>query len=110
MKEYKKLIRDKIPEIIQKSGDSSVTRILESEEFKRELLKKLIEESKEVAGAIDDKKELTKEVGDVKEILEYIIKEFDLDKEEIEKIRKERKKSRGGFEKKIFLERTEKNG
>jgi predicted house-cleaning noncanonical NTP pyrophosphatase (MazG superfamily) len=54
-----------------------------------------------------DREKLTKEVGDVLGIIDYLVKVFDLDKGEIEKARKERKKSRGGFDKKLFLEYVE---
>jgi len=107
MQEYKKLIRDRIPEIIENNGDKAEVRELNDEEYKKELLKKLVEEAKEVVEAGEDKKELTKEIGDVQEIINYLIQIFDLDKDEIEKVRQERKKSRGGFDKKLFLEYTE---
>jgi predicted house-cleaning noncanonical NTP pyrophosphatase (MazG superfamily) len=107
IKEYKKLIRDKIPEIIGKSGNKYNTRVLENEEYKKELLKKIIEEAQEVSEAGNNKKELTKEIGDVLEIINYLIEVFGLDRNEIEKIRQERKESRGGFDKKLFLEYTE---
>ncbi len=104
---YNKLIRDRIPEIIEKDGCSYKTRILKQKEYKQELLKKIVEESQEVLETNGNKKELIKEIGDVQEIINYIIKTFNLDKKEIEKIRKKRKKSRGSFDKKIFLEYTE---
>ena len=106
-KEFNKLIRDKIPEIIKKNGSNSKTRILDNEEFKKELLKKIVEESQEVLETNGDKKELTKEISDVLEVINYLTDVFELDRQEIEKIRKERKDSRGGFDKKIFLEHTE---
>ncbi len=104
---YNKLIRDRIPEIIEKDGCSYKTRILKQKEYKQELLKKIVEESQEVLETNGNKRELIKEIGDVQEIINYIIKTFNLDKKEIEKIRKKRKKSRGSFDKKIFLEYTE---
>lgn len=107
MEVYNKLIRDKIPEIIEKSGSKAKVRILDDGEYKQELLKKIVEEAKEALEAEGNKKELIKEIGDILEIIEYLIKVFDLDSEEIEKIRRERKESRGGFDKKLFLERTE---
>ncbi len=108
MKEiYNKLIRDRIPEIIEKNGSKSKVRVLDDEKYKEELLKKIIEEAKEVLETKGDRKELTKEVGDVLEIIDYLVKVFGLDSEEIEKMRKERKESKGGFDKKLFLEYTE---
>lgn len=51
--------------------------------------------------------ELSKEIGDVLEVIEAIEKAFDLKNEEIIKLKEERKQTRGGSEKKIFLEETE---
>jgi predicted house-cleaning noncanonical NTP pyrophosphatase (MazG superfamily) len=107
IKKYNKLIRDKIPEIIEESGSRYKSRILNDEEYKRELLKKIAEEAQEVLEADGDKKELTKEVGDLLEIINYLIDAYGLDRNEIEQVRQERKESRGGFDKKLFLEYTE---
>ena len=104
---YKKLIRDRIPEIIENSGSKSKIRTLDDEEYKEELLKKIVEEAKEVLETKGDRKEFIKEIGDVLELIDYLIKVFNLDSEEIEKVKKERKESRGGFDKKLFLEYTE---
>ena len=103
---YNKLVRDLIPGIIKNDGRTPIVRILNKKEYKTELLKKLIEESKEVAEAGRNKKGLIKEIGDVMEVLEAIEKAYNLDKKEILKIKKVRKKKRGGFEKRIFLEKT----
>ena len=103
---YNKLIRDLIPEIIEKNGAIPKIRILNQKEYKLELLKKLIEESKEVLEARNNKKDLIKEIGDVMEVLESIEKTYKLNKKDILKIKKERIKKRGGFEKRIFLEKT----
>jgi len=106
-KEYNKLIRDKIPEIIEKSGSKYSIRILDNEEYKKELLKKITEEAQEVLETGGDKKELAREVGDILEIVNYLIEAFEIDREQIEKVRQEKKQSRGGFDKKLFLEYTE---
>jgi len=107
MKVYNKLVRDKIPEIISADGEKPKIRILADDEYQKELLKKIIEEAKEVEAAGGDKNELIKELGDVQEVVEALIKSFSLDKSEIEKLQAKRKATRGGFDKKIFLEYTE---
>ena len=107
-KVYNKLIRDRIPEIIEKDGATFKTRILNEEDFKTELLKKLIEEAEEVVGAKDDNKELVKELGDILEVIDYLVRSFALDRNEIERVKAERKDSRGGFDKKLLLEYTDK--
>jgi predicted house-cleaning noncanonical NTP pyrophosphatase (MazG superfamily) len=101
---YNKLIRDKIPEIIENDGKKANLRILEDDEYKLELLKKIVEESKEVLEAKDSKQELIKEIGDLMEVLDSVIKEFNLNIEDIISLKEKRKEERGGFEKRLFLE------
>lgn len=104
MKRYSKRIRDSIPELIEKSGQKGVIRVLNEEEYKKELLKKLVEEAQEVVETQGDKKELVKELADIMEVVEYIMKVFVIEKGEIENVKKEKKEKRGGFEKRLFLE------
>ena len=66
-----------------------------------------MEEAQEVLKTKGDREELTKEIGDVIEIIDYLIKVFKLNQKEIEKIKSERKESRGGFDEKFFLEYVE---
>lgn len=56
MKKYfhKKLVRDKIPKLITSLGGKFETRVLNAQEFEKELKKKLLEEAKEVALATKD--------------------------------------------------------
>jgi predicted house-cleaning noncanonical NTP pyrophosphatase (MazG superfamily) len=107
MKQYNKLIRDRIVELIEQDGVEYKSRILNDEEYKLELLKKLVEEANEVVAAGNDKTDLQNELADVWEVIEYIVKTFELDHAEIQKFKAERKENRGGFDKKIFLEEME---
>jgi predicted house-cleaning noncanonical NTP pyrophosphatase (MazG superfamily) len=47
---YKKLVRDRIPEIIEASGRKPVVEVLGQEEYVRELRRKLQEEVQEYLG------------------------------------------------------------
>ena len=104
---YQKLVRDKIPELIKKDNAKPKTRELETEEYKIELFKKLEEEVKEMIEASNNKEELIKEIGDIYEVVDSIIEQFRLDKNEIIDLQKKRREERGGFERKIFLESVE---
>jgi len=48
---HKKLIRDKIPELIQSRGGAFETRLMNGKEYEKELRNKLIEEAKELMSA-----------------------------------------------------------
>ena len=105
VKIYNKLVRDKIPEIIKEDKHEPAISILDDKKYKVELLKKLIEEANEAKNA-SNKKELVKEISDVYEVIDAIVKVYKLDIKEIKKIKKDRKKIRGGFDKKVFLKKV----
>lgn len=107
MKIYHKLVRDNVPEIMEKEGKKCVVKILDDAEYKQTLLRKIVEEAAEMRESNGDLQELIKEVGDVQEVLESIVKAFGLDAAEIERVKNERKTARGSFEKKVFLESAE---
>lgn len=99
MKKYNKLVRDKIPEIIKSEGREVKTKILNNEEYKRELNKKLQEEVREY---LEDNN--VEELADIVEVIYGILNSMDVSIKDFEKIRKEKAKKRGAFNKKIFLE------
>lgn len=109
MEQHKKLVRDRIPEIIRENGETPHTRTLGDDEYKAELKKKVWEEAGEVMSAIesDAPDDIIKEIGDVQEVLDAIIDAFDLGTEEVARTRAERLRKRGGFEKRIFLDSVE---
>lgn len=109
MQIYNKLVRDRIPEIIKRDNKLPKIRTLDSEEYKLELLKKLLEESNEVLEAKDNKDDLMKEFGDLLEVIDSSIKAFDLNLADILILKEKRKEDRGGFDKKIFLESVNEN-
>jgi predicted house-cleaning noncanonical NTP pyrophosphatase (MazG superfamily) len=105
-KVHNKLVRDKIPEIIRTNNEIFKIRILDEEEYKVELKKKLIEEANELNGAKDDS-QLKKEIVDVCEVIDAIVDVYNFEREKIMEIKKEKKRERGGFGERIFLETTE---
>lgn len=99
---YNKLIRDRIPEIITSKGETPVTRILDDGEFKEMLKQKLSEEVREFLESEDDISEL----ADVIEVIYALADVLGVSKDELERIRVEKQKERGGFKEKIFLVET----
>ena len=103
MKKYfhRKLVRDRIPEIIEAAGDSYKARILGAREYRKLLRKKLVEEAKELEGA--SKTRLLNELVDVLELVKSIGEYEGIPFQNIEKERKNKQKKAGGYKKKIFL-------
>ena len=95
---YNKAIRDKIPEIIKESGGNYNVKTLSDEEFLVELDKKLDEEIKEY-----HESKSVEELADIVEVIQKISKLRGTKLEDFEKIRLEKVKKRGGFDKNLFL-------
>jgi predicted house-cleaning noncanonical NTP pyrophosphatase (MazG superfamily) len=96
MGKYNKLVRDKIPEMLDKKGISYEKRIASDNEYKIELIKKLDEEVKEF---LEDN--ITEELADIIEVIEALkrLPEYN----DVEEVRIQKLKDRGGFDKKIIL-------
>ena len=101
-KVFNKLVRDKIPEKIKNNGEVPYTRVLNDEEFRIELEKKLLEECNEVLKAVslDDRVE---ELADVLEVLCAIGALEGKDLDSIISVMKSKREKRGGFSQKIFF-------
>ena len=102
---FNKLVRDNIPDIITSNGEKSVTRILADEEYKVELYKKLLEEANEVISS-KNSDETIEELADVLEILRSIAELNGKKLDDVVEVAKQKRLKRGGFEKRIFLEKT----
>ena len=102
MKIYNKLVRDKITDIIEADGRIAKYRILDENEYRQELNKKLQEEVKEY---LEDNN--VEELADIVEVIYGILKSMDVSIKEFEKIRINKQEKRGAFEKKIYLEKAE---
>ena len=100
-KHHNKLVRDKIPEIIEKAGKKAYTHILSEEEYMTELDKKLNEECAEYQA---DKS--IEELADMLEVMYAIAKARGWSVSELETVRREKAEKRGAFERRIFLERV----
>ncbi len=102
MKKDGKLVRDKIPEIIENSGKEPIIRVLDDTEYKKELLKKLYEEYNEVIEA-KTKEETLEECSDVLEVLIALLEYNGYTLEDLLKCRDEKKEKRGAFQKRLYL-------
>jgi NAD(P)H-hydrate epimerase len=94
-----KLVRDNIPKIIREHGKEPVTHIAGRKEYLSRLNDKLIEEAKEFAQG-GSKEEL----ADLMEVFIALCKANQINRAEIERIRKIKHRERGGFDKQIILD------
>ena len=101
MKTYNKLVRDKIPDIINSKNEVAITRKLNDEEYFNELNKKLKEEVNEY---LEDYS--VEELADIVEVIYGILNSKNVSIEEFEIIRLNKVNKKGAFDKKIFLERV----
>jgi len=99
MGSYKKLVRDKIPEIIKKNNETPITRVLSDEEYLKELNIKIQEELKEYLESGD-----VEELADLEEVLRAILDVKKVTYKEFEEIRNKKVEKRGAFKEKIYLE------
>lgn len=95
---YHKLVRDRIPEIIEKDGKTCVCETLSQEQYIAMLDAKLNEELAEY----QESKSL-EELADLLEVMGAVVKARGYTWEQLTDIRKKKKEERGGFEKRILL-------
>ncbi len=98
-KQYHKLVRDKIPQIIAQSGKVCQTRILTEAEYLPMLEEKLAEELAEYRqdGSLE-------ELADLLEVVRACAIARGYTVEQLEQARAEKAEKRGGFAKRILLE------
>jgi predicted house-cleaning noncanonical NTP pyrophosphatase (MazG superfamily) len=111
-RQHGKLVRDGVPAKIKKTGAKVSARRMRRNEFRKELLRKLGEESREVAKAAKKSgrakcEAVAEELGDVLEVARAIALEFGIDWKQVKNARAGKMETLGGFSRRIFLEWTE---
>lgn len=96
MESYNKLVRDKIPEMLDGKGIPYEKRIASPEEYREELIKKLTEETAEFAeaGAPDELADVLEVIVALRQLPEY---------QGVEALRIKKHEERGGFGERIIL-------
>ena len=96
---YHKLVRDRIPEIIEKDGKHCVYSVLSREDYLSLLDLKLNEELAEY-----QESKSMEELADLLEVIRAVAAARGSSIEEVEQIRIQKAEKRGGFEKRLLLE------
>ncbi|ADF39660.1 nucleoside triphosphate pyrophosphohydrolase [Priestia megaterium] len=105
MPTYNKLVRDKIPMIIEQSGKTFKSRVLQREEYQHELTKKAKEELQEYIEA-PTHQEAIEELADLLEVMHALAAVHGTTPEQLEKVREEKAKERGKFDDRVYLVET----
>ena len=103
---YGKLVRDFIPKIIKENGEIPIIKILNDQDYKKELEKKLLEESYEVINASGEDR-----IEELADLLEVMIALGALEGKTLKDIlllQESKREKRGAFEKKVYLEDVQK--
>lgn len=98
---YNKLVRDKIPGIIERKGGVPITHIANEVEYWEKLKEKLLEEIEEFK-----KDESIEEFADILEVLEAIAEYKEFDMEKVQNVKKKKAMDRGTFKDKIILDES----
>lgn len=99
---YNKLVRDLIPQVIEATGKEFRTRILDEEEYKKELIIKLKEESEEYFAA-ESSKESLEELADMLEVIRALAVVHGATWEELDVLREKKAEVRGAFQERVYL-------
>ena len=95
---YSKLVRDRVPEIIEASGKTCKTEILNDADYLQMIDAKLDEELAEY-----HKDQNVEELADLMEVIYAAAVARGYSIEQLEQVRAEKAAKRGGFQKKILL-------
>ena len=96
---HNKLVRDKIPQLIFKSGKTPSTHKATNKEYWQKLKNKLQEEVDEFSES-----ESKEELADILEVIDSICRFKKINKKSLEYVRLKKAKQRGGFRKQIILD------
>jgi len=104
---YNKLIRDKIPEIIETKGELCDVRVLDdAHEFQQELLKKIVEEAGGLVKA-RTRKDLLDEYADLMVALDTLMHLMEFSEADIKTSLEENMARKGAYKRQLFLHWSE---
>ncbi|WP_416061430.1 nucleoside triphosphate pyrophosphohydrolase [Rhodococcus indonesiensis] len=98
-----KLVRDRIPEIIEAAGRVARIRVLDRDEYRRALLDKLVEEARELREAQNYDERLG-ELADVHEVFTAVLSACGITTDEVAAAAAGKRAERGGFDRRIWLD------
>ena len=104
-KVFQKLVRDNIPQLIEKSGGTSQHRILPKSLRRGALIDKLHEEVGELVRT-ETPEEFLEEAADVYEVLMALVYENGFIDADLDLKTKQKRREKGGFDRFVWLEKV----
>lgn len=106
--QMEKLVRDKIYDLML-SQQMKIHHIsLNNSDFAMKLKEKIVEEANE-ALETTEKADLIEEIADILEVLYALMEPLEIDLETVEQRQLEKRQSKGGFDKRIYIKAVELN-
>ena len=102
---HNKLVRDRIPEIIEASGRKCITQVLPDDAYIQALDAKLNEELAEY-----QQSKSLEELADLLEVMGAVVKARGYTWDDLTRVRKEKRACRGAFDQRIFLKEVIEEG
>jgi len=100
--ELPKLVRDKIPEIIEENNQKYISRTVSDSEMEKWLREKVLEEAREFK---EDKS--VEELADLYAVLQEYMEREDIKSSDLKQLEEQKSNERGGFKENIILEEVE---
>lgn len=97
-KEYNKLVRDRIPDIISQNGGTAITKTLNDEEYAKCLKEKLAEEVQEFLSS-----DSVEELADIFQVILAILDKRGIPFERFEEMLHQKAREKGEFKDRLFL-------
>ncbi|MFD0884759.1 phosphoribosyl-ATP pyrophosphohydrolase [Streptosporangium algeriense] len=105
---YGKLVRDRIPEIIEADGLTAKVRVLDESELVSALIAKLGEEAEELRQA--DPGDRLGELADIHEVLTVLTEKLGFSDDQIGEAARRKRAERGGFSARLWLDEVTRPG
>ncbi len=99
---YNKLCRDKVPDIIRAKGFECEVREVDHDEYRREIVRKVLEEATGVTNHTG-RERLTKELADLIITIDAVKKEFNISEEELNASVEKSIEDKGGYKDMLYL-------
>jgi predicted house-cleaning noncanonical NTP pyrophosphatase (MazG superfamily) len=96
----RKLVRDRMAEIIRANGDEAVVYRADLDEYRQRLRDKLTEEVDEFLSAADA--DALEELADVVEVVHALVRDLGYAVEDLERVRRAKAEARGGFAERVI--------